>query len=81
MENEKKEELGKKVSPVKKSSLRDFYVGRKIFLSNYNPARKYESEEYGVSADSFEEANEAIRERVKERIQELRGIKEVQTKE
>lgn len=60
---------------------RDFYYSRKITLSNYDPSKKYETEDFGVEHDSFEEARVVVQEAVQARIQELRGIKEVKIKE
>ena len=58
---------------------RGFWCSRKITLSNYNPQRKFETEEYGVVHDSFHQARELVQNVVEERIQELRGVKEVET--
>lgn len=60
---------------------RNYTYSRKITLSNYDPAKKYETEDFGVEADSFEEARTVVQEAVQARIQELRGIKEVKLKE
>ncbi len=60
---------------------RNFYYGRKITLSNYDPSKKYETEDFAVEHDSFSEARVVVQEAVQARIQELRGIKEVKIKE
>ena len=67
-------------SSVKKGP-RDFVYARKIALSNYDPRRKFETEDFGVTHDSFSKARAVVEDAVVKRIQELRGIKEVQTKE
>jgi hypothetical protein len=60
---------------------RDFHYQRKITLSNYNPQKKFETEDFGVTHDSFEEARAVVEPAVNKRIKELHGIEEVQTKE
>jgi len=66
---------------VKLIGARDFVFSRKITLSNYDPQKKYETEDYGVTHDSFQEARATVEPAVKARIEELRGVKEVQIKE
>jgi len=66
---------------IKLTGARDFVFNRKITLSNYDPQKKYETEDYGVTHDSFEEARATVEPAVKSRIEELRGVKEVQIKE
>lgn len=60
---------------------RDFYYSRKLTLSNYDPRRKFETEDFGVTHDSFQEARATVEAAVTERMNELRGIKEHPTKE
>jgi len=60
---------------------RDFTYSRKITLSNYNPKKKFETEDYGVTHDSFEEARELVEGVCKDRILELRGVEELPTKD
>lgn len=64
-----------------KKGPRDFSFNRKITLSNYDPNKKYETEDYGVVHDSFAEARAVVEPAVQARIQELRGVKEVKIKE
>lgn len=64
-----------------KKGPRDFKYTRKISLSNYDPRRKFETEDFGVTHDSFEEAREIVQGAVEQRIDELRGVKEMKTKE
>ena len=58
---------------------RNFWYSRKITLSNYDPRRKFETEEFGVIHDSFKEAREMVQEAVQKRIDELRGVTEIKT--
>ena len=60
---------------------RGFTYSRKITLSNYDPRKKYETEDYGVTHDSFKQAREVVQLAVEERIGELRQIKEIKTQE
>lgn len=60
---------------------RGFLYTRKISLNNYDPRRKFETEDFGVTHDSFEEARATVQEAVEKRIGELRGVKEIETKE
>ena len=60
---------------------RRFTYVRKISLSNYHSKRRFETEDYGVTHDSFKEAREVVEEVVKSRISELRGVKVHETKE
>ena len=60
---------------------RNFVYTRKISLNNYDPKRKFETEDFSVTHDSFEEARALVEEAVKARIVELRGIKSFKTKE
>jgi hypothetical protein len=66
---------------TKLTGARDFKFTRKITLSNYDPNKKYETEDYGVTHDSFKEARAEVEPAVRERIEELHGFKEVKTKE
>lgn len=66
---------------VKLTGARDFVFSRKIALSNYDPQKKYETEDYGVTHDSFQEARATVEPAVRSRIDELRGVKEVVIKE
>ena len=66
---------------TKMTGARDFVFSRKITLSNYDPQKKYETEDYGVTHDSFQEARAEVEPAVRGRIEELRGVKEVQIKE
>jgi hypothetical protein len=65
----------------KDEGARNFRYSRKIYLANYQPKKKYESEEFACEHDSFEEARAVVEEAVKNRIAELTGMKEVPTKE
>jgi len=56
---------------------RGFWYSRKISLNNYDPRRKFETEEFGVVHDSFDEARKVVQTAVQDRIDELRGVKEV----
>lgn len=60
---------------------RDFRYVRKISLSNYNPTKKFETEDYGVTHDSFKQARELVEEVITDRITELRGVRHHTTKE
>lgn len=60
---------------------RDFVYMRKLTLSNYDPKRRFETEDFGVTADSFKEAREIVQAAVEERIGELRKVKDIKTKE
>lgn len=60
---------------------RGFKYTRKLTLSNYDPRRKFETEDFGVTHDSFEQAREVVQEAVEQRIDELRGVKAFKTKE
>lgn len=60
---------------------RDFTYNRKLTLSNYDPRRKFETEDFGVTHDSFEEARVLVQAAVENRIDELRGVKAFKTKE
>ena len=73
-------DLGRLVR-TKLTGARDFVFSRKITLSNYDPQKKYETEDYGVTHDSFQEARAEVEPAVRGRIEELRGVKEVQIKE
>jgi hypothetical protein len=64
-----------------KKGPRDFFYARKISLKNYDPRRQYETEDFGLVHDSFEEARELVELSVKKRIAELRGIEPLPTKE
>jgi len=83
--SQKEEEATPDSIPEKESRIklgpRSFYSARKISLNNYDPNKKFETEDYGVVHDSFEEGDVLVRAKVDSRIQELRGIKEVKTKE
>jgi hypothetical protein len=59
---------------------RDFFYSRKISLKNYDPRRQYETEDFGVTHDSFGEARACVQAAVENRIAELRGVKEHETK-
>lgn len=60
---------------------RNFYYARKLSLKNYDPRRQFETEDFGVEHDSFEEARSVVQAAVEQRIDELRGIKEHKVKE
>jgi len=60
---------------------RDFTYSRKLTLSNYDPRRKFETEDFGVTHDSHGEAREVVEDAVKARIAELRGVEPLPTKE
>jgi len=60
---------------------RDFTYTRKLTLSNYDPRRKFETEDFSVTHDSFEEARALVQAAVEQRIDELRGVKAFKTKE
>ena len=60
---------------------RNFTYTRKISLGNYNPKKQYETEDFSVTHDSFEEAREIVEAVVIARIAELRGVKSFETKE
>lgn len=60
---------------------RKFWYNRKLTLSNYDPRRKFETEDFGVEHDSFDEARAIVQGAVEQRIDELRGIKEHKLKE
>ncbi len=60
---------------------RGFVYTRKLTLSNYDPRRKFETEDFGVTHDSFEEARTLVQAAVEQRIDELRGVKAFKTKE
>jgi len=60
---------------------RNFIYSRKITLSNYDPRKKYETEDFSVTHDSFKEARIIVEAAVMNRIAELRQIKEHPTKE
>jgi len=64
-----------------KEGPRGFYYNRKLTLSNYDPRRKFETEDFGVTHDSFEEARAVVQAAVEQRIDELRGVKAFKTKE
>jgi len=53
---------------------RGFFYGRKLTLSNYDPRRKFETEDFGVTHDSFAQARVIVEDAVKSRIAELRGV-------
>lgn len=72
---EYKERAAEKVGP------RNFRYVRKISLSNYDPRRKFETEDYEVVHDSFEEARQLVEKTVNERIAELSGAKQYVTKQ
>ena len=59
---------------------RNFVYTRKISLNNYDSRRKFETEDFGVTHDSFEEARATVQAAVEKRIGELRGVKEIDTK-
>jgi len=59
---------------------RGFVYTRKITLSNYDPKRKFETEDFSVTHDSFVKAREVVEIAVKARIAELRGVKSFATK-
>ena len=63
-----------------KKGPRDFVYVRKISLSNYDPRRKFETEDFACTHDSFEEARAVVQVAVEHRIDELRGVKEIETK-
>ena len=69
-----------KEATVKEGPRRFTYV-RKISLGNYNKTKQYETEDYGVTHDSFAKAREIVEEVVKDRITELRGVKVYATKD
>ena len=71
LEKEAKDKLGP----------RDFKYSRKLTLSNYDPRRKFETEDFGVTHDSFDEARELVEDAVKSRIAELRGVEQLPIKE
>jgi len=60
---------------------RGFKYTRKITLSNYDPRRKFETEDFGITHDSFTEAREVVEDAVKSRIAELRGVEKLPTKD
>jgi len=60
---------------------RDFSYSRKLTLSNYDPRRKFETEDFSCTHDSFQEARALVEAAVTERMNELRGIKEHPIKE
>jgi len=60
---------------------RDFKYSRKLTLSNYDPRRKFETEDFGVTHDSFEQARELVETAVKNRIGELRGVEALPIKQ
>ena len=60
---------------------RNFTYTRKISLGNYNPKKQYETEDFSVVHDSFEEARKIVEAVVVARIAELRGVKSFETKE
>jgi len=60
---------------------RDFKYTRKLTLSNYDPRRKFETEDFGVTHDSFEQARALVQDAVEQRIDELRGVRAFKTKE
>ena len=53
---------------------RNFVYSRKLTLSNYDPRRKFETEDFEVTHDSFGQAREVVEDAVKSRIAELRGV-------
>ena len=59
---------------------RNFKYTRKITLSNYDPKRRFETEDFGVEHDSFNEARKVVEDAVKNRIAELRGVERLPTK-
>lgn len=63
-----------------KEGARSFTYTRKISLSNYDSRRKFETEDFGCMHDSFEEARATVQAAVEQRIDELRGVKEMSTK-
>ena len=54
---------------------REFRYVRKISLSNYAPKRRYETEDFGVTHDSFAEARAVVETAVKARIKEISEVK------
>ena len=60
---------------------RGFTYTRKLTLSNYDPRRKFETEDFGVTHDSFDQARSLVQAAVEQRIDELRGVKVFKTKE
>ena len=63
-----------------KKGPRDFKYVRKISLGNYG-SKRFETEDYGCTHDSFKEARAVVQEAVEKRITELRGVKAFKTKE
>jgi hypothetical protein len=61
--------------------IKGYYLGRKLFLPNYSKESPYESEEYGVEADTEEEAKQELTRLIEERKAALKGQKKIQTKE
>lgn len=73
--------MTKETTARDKKGPRDFFYGRKLTLSNYDPRRKFETEDFGVTHDSFDEARALVEDAVKSRIAELRGVEPLPTKE
>ena len=80
-DSDSKDELKYVPAAEVKLGPRDFLYARKISLSNYNPKKKYETEDFSVTHDSFEEARAIVEPVVLARIAELRSIKSFETKE
>lgn len=57
------------------------WIVRKISLSNYDPRKKFETEDYGYIGASFAECRSEIERVVGDRIKELKGFREIPTKE
>ena len=60
---------------------REFFYSRKISLKNYDPRRQFETEDFAVTHDSFDEARSLVQAAVEARIDELRGVKAFKVKE
>lgn len=73
--------MNNKTAAFEKRGPRDFWYGRKISLGNYDPRRKFETEDFGCIHDSFEEARDTVQKAVEDRITELRGVKTHPVKE
>ena len=73
--------MNKETKAREKLGPRSFTYTRKITLSNYDARRRFETEDFSCTHDSFEEARAVVQEAVEKRIAELSGIKELATEE
>lgn len=75
------DELEYEATAEERRGPRNFRYTRKITLSNYDPRRKFETEDFSAEHDSFSEARKIVEDAVNRRISELSGAKKFITKQ